>query len=488
MFSNIRKWLAEHRYFSFVIAACTIFIVFCGFAIKFEYLQAPYIVLAIIGGYILLVHTEFFFYITCLIIPFSVELREFVPSLGASISIPSEFMLIALSFLFLGKILVNNDYPKEIGKHCISGLFYFYFFWLLLTSITSTMPLVSFKFLAAKLWFIISAYFFFAQLLKKDIHKAANMLLCYAIGLAIVVGITTYKHVMLGDVRKVAYWVMSPFYNDHTAYGAILALFSPILALLPFVKALPKWQKILSIVLLFPILLGLYLSFSRAAWLSVILAIFLGVILLLKIRFRTLFCTAIIIVTIGFTFQEELLRSLSKNDSESSTTNSVVEKLQSISNISTDASNVERLNRWFSAIDMFKEKPIFGFGPGTYQFNYAPYQKPAYRTIITTNAGTGGNAHSEFLGPLSESGIMGMLIIVVLIFLVISKGLRVYKNTQSNSLKIFSLMAVLSLTSYFFHGILNNFLDTEKLAIPVFGLIAIVAICDIVYQQEKKEI
>src|ERR1700741_5654528 len=88
--------------------------------------------------------------------------------------------------------------------------------------------------------------------------------------------------------------------------------------------------------------------------------------------------------------------------------------IESMSNISTDVSNMERLNRWNCAIQMFQDKPYLGFGPGTYQFLYAPYQKSSMKTVISTNFGEKGNAHSEYLGPLCEQGFIGAGIVLVL--------------------------------------------------------------------------
>ena len=39
--------------------------------------------------------------------------------------------------------------------------------------------------------------------------------------------------------------------------------------------------------------------------------------------------------------------------------------------------------------------------------------------------------------------------------------------------KILTLFIILSLTTYFTHGVLNNYLDTDKAAIPIWGLIGI---------------
>ncbi len=483
---NMKQWYKGHRYDVFVMLSCFVFILLTALAIDKEILQFPYIVLLLIGLDVLCFHTEKFFYLTCFIIPFSIELREITPKVTSSLSIPSELMLVGLALLFLCDLLINRDYSNDIKRHGVSRLFYFYFFWLLITAIVSTLPIVSFKFMAAKLWFILPAYFFFASLLEKNIKKASTFFMSYVLGLAEVVCMTTYKHIGLGNVRQVAYWVMSPYYNDHTAYGAVLAFFLPILALLPFVKSLEKWKKWLSLVLIIPIATGLYLSFSRAAWLSLIVAIGVLAILLMKIKFKVVFAGLAVVLTLGILWGPDLMRQLSKNEVDSSSGN-LVEHIQSMSNISTDASNVERLNRWVSAWGMFQDKPVFGFGPGTYQFNYAQYQKPAYRTIITTNAGDGGNAHSEYLGPLSESGLLGMLIVITLVLMVLVKGINVYRYAKDHDIRIYALMSTLALITYFLHGILNNFLDTEKLAIPVFGAMAVIVVCDIKYKKELEE-
>ena len=81
-----------------------------------------------------------------------------------------------------------------------------------------------------------------------------------------------------------------------------------------------------------------------------------------------------------------------------------------MSNITTDASNLERINRWKSALRLFAERPTLGWGPGTYQFEYASYQNYYEKTIISTNSGNKGNAHSEYLSILAESGWPGLLV------------------------------------------------------------------------------
>lgn len=50
---------------------------------------------------------------------------------------------------------------------------------------------------------------------------------------------------------------------------------------------------------------------------------------------------------------------------------------------------------------------------------------------------------------------------------------------KTRKAKIISMSATLALISYFIHGFLNNFLDTDKLSIPVWGCMAIIAVMDL---------
>jgi O-antigen ligase len=167
---------------------------------------------------------------------------------------------------------------------------------------------------------------------------------------------------------------------------------------------------------------------------------------------------------------------MERNEQDSSS--NFVEHIQSMTNISTDASNLERINRWSSALRLFQDRPFFGWGPGTYQFVYASYQLSMNKTVITTNYGDGGNAHSEYIGALAEMGVIGSLIVVLLVIVSVYKGLTTYKKAKNKESKILVLAATLAIISYFVHGVLNNFLDTDKLAIPVWSCLAIITVID----------
>ena len=349
------------------------------------------------------------------------------------------------------------------------------FIWMIITTLTSEMPIVSLKFFVSRLWFIIPAYFLCAELFKnpKNINR---FIWFYISGLIIVVIYTIANHAMNGFDGDTAHWVMTPFYNDHTAYGAALAIYIVLCAAYLFMPNI-KSSKRLGVFLVFCLLvLAIVLSFCRASWISLIAALGVLICVLLKIKFKYIAVIALVLIGLFFTFQQQIFDSLSKNDQDAS--GNVVENIQSMTNITTDASNLERINRWNSAIRMFKERPLFGWGPGTYQFVYAPFQESKNKTIISTNSGDMGNAHSEYIGTLSEQGIPGALLVVSIVVVFMYCGLMTYRRAKNRESKILVLAATLALFGYYIHGTLNNFLDTDKLAVPVWSCMAIITAID----------
>lgn len=414
--------------------------------------------------------------------PIAVNLKD--QEFGFGISIPTEPLLFGILILFLIKMFLKSDYDHRIIKHPISIAIIINLFWLFITCFTSELPVVSIKFMLARLWFIVP-FFFVAALLFKDLKNIKRFPWLYVIPLVIVIFYTLFNHAQWGFDKPTSNMVMKPFYNDHTAYGAAIALFLPIMFSFAFTKIYGRGYQLTALALLVIMVIGIIFSYSRAAWLSVAFALVVFVLIKLRIKFTWIVVTTGILVGLFFMFRFQFIDKLEKNKQDSST--DFVEHIQSISNISSDASNLERINRWQSAIRMFEERPVFGWGPGTYQFVYAPYQRSKERTIISTNYGDMGNAHSEYIGPLSESGVLGMLTFVAIVITVIVTALRVYKRAQNRQVKILVLSFLLGLMTYYVHGLLNNFLDTDKASVPFWAFTAIILALDIYHRKTPAE-
>jgi O-antigen ligase len=205
--------------------------------------------------------------------------------------------------------------------------------------------------------------------------------------------------------------------------------------------------------------------------------------IMLRLRISSILLIVVVAGLIFHQYQDQIFIYLEKNKSRSSSDLTV--HVKSISNVSTDASNRERINRWKSAIRMYKQHPLFGWGPGTYQFKYAPFQQKSEMTEISTNAGDRGNAHSEYIGPLAEEGLLGSVTFVAIVFLVIARGLKIIYESKTKEIRLLATGLLLGLITYFAHGALNNFLDTDKLSVPFWGMIAALIALDVYHNNDK---
>jgi O-antigen ligase len=346
------------------------------------------------------------------------------------------------------------------------------------------MVAVSLKHFVARLWFICPFYFLATQMFR-NFSNIKKFIWIYTIPLLLVIGYTLYRHITLGFTQKIAHIAMWPFYNDHTAYAAVIAMFLPVTIAFTFDKQSSSENRTMSGIVSLILIGAIVLSYTRAAWVSLAVGLMVYLIFYFRIRLAVLAVAAITVVLLFFSFRSQILMKLEKNRQESAT--NFNEHIQSISNITTDASNMERLNRWSSALRMYREKPMFGWGPGTYQFNYASFQQSREKTIISTNFGDAGNAHSEYIGPLAESGFIGLIAFGLIVIAVCYRAALLYRRVTNRQVKLLTLSDFVGLVTYFVHGTLNNFLDTDKASVPFWGFIAILVALDVYHSNKPAE-
>lgn len=466
-----------------IVLLCSMFFSGLMYSLLYEYyfyLLIPVILFVVV---LLFINIKIAPFLIAFITPLSVTytIKEL------AISLPSEPLLIFIMLLFVWEVFFTNRYDKKVLKHPISIAIYISLAWTFITSVFSVDYLVSFKYLLSQFWFIIPCYFVVIPLFRK-FKNLKNFFLCYVIPLSVIaivcIGLLSTENFAL----SYAHYVMQPFYNDHTAYGAVLALFVP----LSFVfvvgneKLTPNiYWRIFSTIVFIVLVLGLIFSYSRAAWASVLAAIGVFVVVKMRIKLKTILIGIGVVGAFVLIFWSSILGMLQQNNQDSS--GNMVEHMTSITNISTDDSNVERLNRWACALAMFEERPIVGWGPGTYKFIYSGYQKSYNLTQISTNAGILGSTHSEYLKPLSEQGFFGTIAVLILYLTTVCIGLKVYHKAEDKAVADLALFLVLSLVTYYVHGVFNNFLETEKLAVPFWGLTAMIVALDIYYPKKTEE-
>ena len=428
----------------------------------------PFVFLLI---YLALARIDLIYFAIVLFTPISIQFIEYYPSSSIDFNIPTEPMLFGILILLLFRTVQKGIPDHRVLNHPVTYAILFNIFWITITSITSTMPLVSIKFLLARIWFTAIYYWLAVMIFRKSNTNISGFIWCYTIPMVVVVVYTINRHIGYGLFDKyAAHFVMSPFFRDHTSYGAVLAmLFFAVGGVI-----LNSKQNILYRCILWGIWIlitgALILSYTRAAWISVLVSVGILGFSLMRIRFRYILLAGMAVVLYLAGQRTAIINKMERNRQISSA--NISEHAQSISNITTDESNLERINRWNSAIRMFEERPVFGWGPGTYMFKYAPFQISSEKTGISTDFGNLGNAHSEYIGPLAESGLFGSLSFLLIGIMSLLTGFRVYSKISDRRLKQIVLGLLLGFITYLVHGTLNNFLDTDKVSALFWGFTA----------------
>ena len=265
--------------------------------------------------------------------------------------------------------------------------------WQWVCTLYSTMPVVSAKYMIVETaqWSLFGV----GTVLIPDLWR--RVLPWLAVSMAIFVVYAWIHHAQYDFRADQAMLAPMPFFPDHTSYAAVLAM------LLPWVIGghLFPQKKWLTIGLAIVLAGGLMTSTCRAAVLSVFMtAAFLPLFFGENIRRGWLLAFTAMLVG-GLVFKTEISARLGPL-------------------LHRDVSSMERLNRYDCAAQMLKARPGVGFGPGTYQFQYLPFQRPEKMTRIsvlqpvTTRSadtfGRGGGAHSAYWQAASEAGWIGLLL------------------------------------------------------------------------------
>ena len=201
--------------------------------------------------------------------PLAVNLQHMEGGLG--ISLPTEPIIFGIMIIFILKQLHQNTMNLQVMKHPITIAIIVNLIWIFITSVTSELPIISFKFLISRLWFVIAFYFIATQLFK-DYANIKRFFWLYLISFTCIIFYTLYNHYLMGFEEEPANYVMSPFYNDHTIYGAMLAMFFPALMFFIINKKYTSSIRFGAFLFLVIYTVALIFSYTRAAWLSLVVA------------------------------------------------------------------------------------------------------------------------------------------------------------------------------------------------------------------------
>lgn len=135
-----------------------------------------------------------------------------------------------------------------------------------------------------------------------------------------------------------------------------------------------------------------------------------------------------------------------------------------------DSSNNFRLNVWAAALDMIRDRPIIGIGPGNDAFNriYPLFQRPNFSAL---------SAYSIYLDIAVETGLIGIAGFLWLLLVIFQRSwLQIQQFRQHNSREIFWLIAaVAAVMGLLAHGLVDTVWSRPQVNTLWWFMVAIIA-------------
>ena len=390
-----------------------------------------------------------------------------------NLMLPSEWLIGVLAIVLFWDLLIEKNY-KLITNQPLPGLWVISF---VLPLFMSSMIETSFKFSLLNALFV---FVFFYGVLRFGSGELSRWLKLYFLAFSLVILWGGYQFIKYDFNPVTINGIFKPFYYSNTFVGAVAAILSG----LSLGKA--RMDKNYYLLSLMAFIIVVF-SESRAALISIGIMIITYFLCWLPIKARLAMPLILIVVSIIFG-SEKIREAFTYDKIESHDPNAnVFEEVLSVTNIQTDISNLERLNRWTSAIKMFQDRPHWGFGPGTYQFTYIPFQEASLINRLSVRnpdnipKGSGGSSHSEILLQLSENGWPSTILFLIMFIIWMYRS---YSST--GEMQIQTLPFFLGLITYAFHMNVNNFLNQPSFAFLFWSFGAAIICPELISKKNHK--
>lgn len=411
---------------------------------------------------------------------------EFEVGGGYATDLPTEPLMILLLFLGVLYAMANPKvFDRRFFSHTITRLLLLHLFWIAIAALYSQMFFVSFKFLLAKTWYVVSFTYITSLFVKKEADYKTPFW-CILIPLIFTVCYTIYNHAMKDFGFHEANRAMQPFFRNHVNYAVMLVVFFPFM-----IYAL-RWYKKGSLVSLFlkmsiaVIIVGIALAMTRAAYVALLLMPIAYWMIKKKWTKGIVFISLVLLfVGIGYYTANNRWLDLAPDYETTIYHNSFNDHL-SATFAGKDVSFMERIYRWVAAVRMIPDNLYTGFGPGNFYNFYQTYTLSTFETYVSDNPEKSG-VHNYFLMVLVEQGLIGLIIFFMLIIGIFIKGEQIYHQQKGKNNKAFVMTVLLSLLAIALNILMADLIEVDKIGSLFFMNIAILINCDLLAQKQAQE-
>ena len=425
------------------------------------------------------------FYLLLFSLPVSFE-YHFSDSIGTDV--PAELLMLFVSGAFVCYwIIFSRAIPKARWQHPLILFLFFSFAWAIIAVAFSTQSIVSIKYLLAKSWyigaFVIAPLIVFRQ--KQNLKYAA---LVIASSMFLVIIIALIRHWGMGFRFIEINEAIAPFFRNHVTYAAMLVCTIPLFFAFYKLSKPRKWRVLISIAVLI-MLVALFLSYSRGAWLALVA----GLVTYRLIRKKILLTTYIlgIIGLLGLLFwiksDDNYLR-FANNYNKTIYHADFRQHLVATYKLK-DISTAERFYRWIAGVRMIKDNSLTGYGPNTFYDQYKTYAIPAFRTWVSNNPDH-STVHNYFLLLATEQGIPGLIFFLALLGGMLYYAQQLYHRIRDVYYKTIAITIGAILAMIITVNFLSDLIETDKIGSIFFLCLSILIVTDINTRHEfsNKEI
>jgi O-antigen ligase len=470
------KWFAFLSFFMLLVT--TALFAYTG---KYILLVAPVAFLFIL---LMMLNWKLAYWILLFSVPFSMDID--LASGSLSTSIPDE-PIVWLFLLLFALIWARKPsiLPEWWWRNSIVLVVVLQFVWLLVAVAFSTELFLSIKFLLAKIWLMV-AFFIFPLFIfreKKD-FKNAFMLLLVPIMMTMV--IILYRHYKIGFSFIKIQRAIDPLYYNHVDYSTVMSMFLPLL-FIAYSLNRGKWliRNLLILIILF-FLVAIYLTYARAA----MVAVGFSAVVYLAIRLKLVnwimpFIYGLITLLLVFMISNKQYMEYHTNYNKTYMHKTFAEHM-----IATlrgrDMSSMERIYRWIAAVRMSTDRPVTGYGPNAFYYNYKPYAVTSFRTYVSRNTEK-STTHNYFLYMLTEQGWPAMLLYAVLIALLFAKAQKIYYRFHDRFYKKVTLGVAMLIAAAFINNFFSELYETHKVGALFYICVALLVVLEKKSKDEEEQ-
>ncbi len=471
--------LNAKQVFAYAIAFASLF--FCA-GIFFEQVLFFLIPFLIVGVAFIVWDYRILYVLFLLTIPFSVEM--YLPN-GLGTDLPSEPIMLAITgiglLLFISRIK-EIDYSYLYNP--ITVLLILHICWIAITAVGAQYPIVAFKYLLAKIWYVVPFFFMPFKLIKSHLESKKAIYLLLIPLMAAVIWVLV-RHAGYNFSFRTSNTVVYPIFRNHVSYAAILVMFLPFVYALRKLDIENKTRKILLTLCILILVVGIYFSYTRAAQASIIIAIAAYWMVKWKLTKPAVTLGVIgLFLGVGYLINDKKYLEYAP-DYQSTVSHFNYDNLLAATYKLEDISTMERVHRWVAGGRMLADRPWLGFGPANFYNTYQDYTLNEFKTYVSNNPEKSG-IHNYYLMIAVEQGVFGLLIFLALLIAALVRGEALYHRIKDEKSKIIVMAALICIVVSCAILLINDMLEADKVGPIFFFSLSVLVVYDVI--DNRKEI